>query len=76
MYYSRKLRTPYFRDKRKEMISMKTDIYKFEKDTADFDSISGIAVKIAAYNELDKKQELKLTLLCEELVEMLPKLLT
>ena len=55
---------------------MKTDIYKFEKDTADFDSISGIAVKIAAYNELDKKQELKLTLLCEELVEMLPKLLT
>ena len=55
---------------------MKTDIYKFEKDTADFDSISGIAAKIAAYNELDKKQELKLTLLCEELVEMLPKLLT
>lgn len=55
---------------------MKTDIYKFEKGTADFDSISDIVTKIAAYNELDKKQELKLTLLCEELVEMLPKLLT
>lgn len=54
---------------------MKTDVYKFEKDAADFDNISGIAAKIAAYNELDKKQELKLTLLCEELVEMLPKLL-
>lgn len=54
---------------------MKTDIYKFEKDTASFDNISGIAAKIASYNELDKKQELKLTLLCEELVEMLPKLL-
>lgn len=39
---------------------MKTDIYRFEKDTANFDSISGIAAKIAAYNELDKKQELKL----------------
>ena len=56
IHYARKKRTPYLRDKIKEMISMKTDIYKIEKDTADFDSISGIAVKIAAYNELDKKQ--------------------
>ena len=55
---------------------MKTDIYKFEKDTASFDSISNIVAKIAVFNSLDKKQELKLTLLCEELVEMLPKLLT
>ena len=54
---------------------MKTDIYKFEKAVTDIDSISGLAAKIAVYNELDKKQELKLTLLCEELVEMLPNLL-
>ena len=54
---------------------MKTDIYKFEKAVTDIDSISGLAAKIAAYNELDRKQELKLTLLCEELVEMLPNLL-
>ncbi len=54
---------------------MKTDICKFEKGSADFDSISGLAAKVAAYNKLDKKQELKLTLLCEELVEMLPNLL-
>ena len=54
---------------------MKTDIYKFEKAFTDIDSINGLAAKIAVYNELDKKQELKLTLLCEELVEMLPKLL-
>ena len=54
---------------------MKTAIYKFEKAVTDIDSISGLAAKIAVYNELDKKQELKLSLLCEELVGMLPNLL-
>lgn len=54
---------------------MKTDIYKFGKDSANFESISDIAAKLAAYNGLSKKQELKLTLLCEELIEMLPNLL-
>ena len=54
---------------------MKTDIYKFEKAVTDFDSISEAAAKISAYNGLDKKQELRLTLLCEELVELLPNLL-
>lgn len=54
---------------------MKTDIYKFEKAVTDFDSISEAAAKISAYNSLDKKQELRLTLLCEELVELLPNLL-
>ena len=54
---------------------MKTDIYKFEKAVTDIDCISGLAAKIAVYNELDKKQELRLTLLCEELVELLPNLL-
>ena len=55
---------------------MRTDIYKFEKDTASFDNIGGIVAKVAEYNSLGRNQELKLTLLCEELVEMLPKLLT
>ncbi len=54
---------------------MKTDVYKFQKAVTDIDSISGLASKISAYNGLDKKQELKLSLLCEELVEMLPNLL-
>lgn len=54
---------------------MRTDIYKFEKAVTDFDSISEAAAKIAAYNGLDKTQELRLTLLCEELVELLPNLL-
>lgn len=54
---------------------MKTDVYTFEKNDIVFDRINEIVSKSAHYNELDNKKELKLTLLCEELVEMLPNLL-
>ena len=54
---------------------MKTDVYKFEKKNIDHNAVNELAVKTAQYNGLDKKQELKLTLLCEELIEMLPNLL-
>ncbi len=54
---------------------MKTDIYRFEKEAADTLKVTEAASKIAKYNDLDKKQELKLSLLSEELVDMLPNLL-
>jgi hypothetical protein len=54
---------------------MKTDVYKFDKAVEDISPVTGIAAKIAAYNGLSEKEELKLSLLCEELVEMLPNLL-
>lgn len=54
---------------------MKTDIYTFEKEAADTLKVTEAAAKTAKYNDLDKKQELKLSLLSEELVDMLPNLL-
>ena len=39
------------------------------------DGVIGPAEKIAAYNGLGKDEELRLSLLCEELIEMLPNLL-
>ncbi len=54
---------------------MKTDVYKYEKSIDDIGAITALAEKAAAYNKLDSKQELKLSLLCEELAEMLPNLL-
>ncbi len=54
---------------------MKTDVYRFERALSDIDSINVLAEKAAAYSGLDEKQRLKLMLLCEELVEMLPNLL-
>ena len=54
---------------------MKTDVYRFERYVGNIDTVTGLAEKIAAYNGLDKKQTLKLSLLCEELIEMLPNLL-
>ena len=54
---------------------MKTDVYRFEKNTAKIGEITDVVEKIAAYNGLGKDQELKLDLLSEELVEMLPNLL-
>ena len=54
---------------------MKTDVYKFERAVDNIDEVTDAAAKIAAYNELDPKQSLKLSLLCEELVGMLPNLL-
>lgn len=54
---------------------MKTDVYKFKKSADSIEGVTGIAEKAARYNDLDKKQEIKLSLLCEELVGMLPNLL-
>ena len=54
---------------------MKTDVYKFERAVSDIDGINDLAVKAASYSGLDDEQQLKLMLLCEELVEMLPNLL-
>ncbi|MBR5091585.1 MAG: hypothetical protein IK093_19355 [Ruminiclostridium sp.] len=54
---------------------MKTDVYKFERSVDDIDSVTEIAEKIGNYNGLDRNQKLRLSLLCEELVEMLPNLL-
>jgi hypothetical protein len=54
---------------------MKTDIYRFEGAVTDIDSITSLAESAAAYSGLDEKQTLRLDLLCEELVEMLPNLL-
>ncbi len=54
---------------------MKTDVYKFERAVSDLDGITEIAEKAASYSGLDEDQELKLMLLCEELIEMLPNLL-
>ncbi len=54
---------------------MKSDVYKFEKGEASVSRISGEVHKVAAYNGLSHKQELRLNLLSEELLEMLPNLL-
>ncbi len=54
---------------------MKSDVYKFEKGEASVSRISGEVHKVAQYNGLDHKQELRLNLLAEELLEMLPNLL-
>ncbi len=54
---------------------MKTDVYRFERAVSELDGINELAGKAASYCGLDEKQELKLMLLCEELIEMLPNLL-
>lgn len=54
---------------------MKTDVYKFEKSVDGIGDISEIVTRAAAYGGLGKKEELRLTLLSEELVGMLPNLL-
>ena len=54
---------------------MKTDVYRFERAVSELDSINELAEKAAAYSGLDEKQKLRLMLLCEELIEMLPNLL-
>ena len=50
---------------------MKTDVYRFERAVSDIDSITALAEKAASYCGLDEDQELKLMLLCEELIEIL-----
>ena len=54
---------------------MKTDVYRFERAVSDIGEITALAGKAAAYCGLDNKQAMRLELLCEELVEMLPNLL-
>ncbi len=54
---------------------MKTEVYEFKNNEKYTEDIIGIATKIAKYNELPVKQELRLTLLSEELVEMVPNML-
>ena len=54
---------------------MKTDIYKFRKDEHELGNCLDAARRVAAYNGLDKKSTLRLELLTEELVGMLPNLL-
>ncbi len=54
---------------------MKTDVYKFERAVSDIDYINALAEKAASYSDLNEEQQLKLMLLCEELIEMLPNLL-
>ena len=54
---------------------MRSDVYKLSKDTTDFDVIPADAEKVAVYNRLDKKQALRLRLLAEELIGMLPELM-
>ncbi len=58
---------------------MKSNVCKLPKGTADFDSLSEIlreTEKCAVYNGLEKKEAGLLRLLSEELVEMLPGLLS
>ncbi len=54
---------------------MKTDVYRFSKDNFDIRAVSSVVSKIAEYNKLGKKQEMRLALLSEELAEMIPNLL-
>ena len=54
---------------------MKTDVYEFKKNEKNISTVIAAAGRIAKYNELTAKQELRLTLLSEELVEMLPNML-
>ena len=58
---------------------MKSDICTLPEGTKDLDSLSAIlneVEKTAEYVELDKKQASRLRLLAEELVEMLPSVLS
>ena len=51
---------------------MKSNICKLEKGTKSLDEIFLESEKVAVYNELNPKHTLQLRLLCEELVNMLP----
>ena len=54
---------------------MKTEVYTFERSVGSITRITELAEKAAEESRLDEDQELKLMLLCEELIEMLPNLL-
>ena len=55
---------------------MKSNVCKIEKGTQDLELIFLESEKVAKYNELNHKQALQLRLLCEELVNMLPSIVT
>lgn len=55
---------------------MKSDIYNLTISQNDFHSIPAEAEKTAKYNELDKKSALRLRLIAEEMICMLPQLLS
>ena len=55
---------------------MKSDIYKLTVSQKDFSSIPAEAEKTARYGELDEKSAKRLRLLAEEMICMLPQLLT
>lgn len=55
---------------------MKSDVCAITRDESSIASILNEAEKAAAYSKLDKKQTMRLRLLAEELVGMLPELLT
>ena len=55
---------------------MRSNICKIEKGTKVLDEIFKESEKVAIYNELGSKQSLQLRLLCEELVNMLPSIIS
>ena len=54
---------------------MKSNVYKLEKNENDYSNIPNEAQKTAEYNGLDKKSAMRVRLLSEELICMLPELL-
>lgn len=55
---------------------MQSNICKIEKGSLNADQIFLESEKVARYNDLDHKQTLQLRLLCEELVNMLPSIVS
>ena len=55
---------------------MQSNICKIEKGSQRADDIFRESEKVARYNELNHKQALQLRLLCEELVNMLPSIIS
>ena len=55
---------------------MRSNICKLEKGTRSLDAIFLESEKVAVYNELNHKETLQLRLLCEELVNMLPSIIS
>ena len=55
---------------------MKSDVCKIEKGATVLDDIFTESEKVARYNELGHKETLQLRLLCEELVNMLPTIIS
>ena len=55
---------------------MKSNVCKIEKGARSLDGIIIESEKVARYNELDHKQAMQLRLLCEELINMLPSIVS